>query len=330
MSLYTSAKTPTLVDGIEDIAMRGTAATDPSLLTLSVESHGEWMLYDESEDDESEDDDSDDSYSSSSSDDEDETAMTARMPSTPIKRNWSSPTLVEHELSSVQVNVLLNQVNRRGSMTHASVAPPRSVVYIKGEGMEPSNKIHTKKEDCSDPSTYFNKILTNAGYTPRTFAYNEIDGFFQGITERRVNSYSTDLIAAVKSSNVDHLRSFYGDDKNKNMNSCNRFGESILHTACRHGQMEVVKFLLKEAQVDPRVCDDFGRTPCHDAAWQADPNVTLMAMIATQCPDLLLISDKRGFTPLQYVRKPQWSAWVKMLEANKEVLLPKQLLLLKE
>lgn len=350
MNSNTDVRNLTSVDEIKDIAMQEAASTEAGLLTLygshipNSHSNGEDDDESEDEDDESGDDESDDdddsdcSYSSSSCDEEHETAMASRefsnMTTTiSMTRNLSSPSLVQHELSSVQINIMLNQVTRRGSMSHASVTAPvgraKSVVYIKGEGMEPSAKIHDEKQDCNDPTSHFNEILTNAGYTPRVFAYDETVDFFQEITESRVSSYSTDLIAAVKTGNVDHLRSLHAINKSRNMNSCNRFGESILHTACRHGQLEVVQFLLNEAHVDPRVCDDFGRTPCHDCAWQADPNVALMEMMATLCPDLLLISDKRGFTPLQYVRKPQWSAWVEMLEANKEAILPKQLLIAK-
>lgn len=342
MSSYTAVENSTMVDVIEDSARNGIVVMEPEHVTAcgdfdrrvdsenDDESEDDESEDDDSEDDDSEDDASDDSYSSSSSEDEDEIASASHTRSNVqlmhMRRNRSFPSLVEHELSSIQINVLLNQMTRRGSMTHASVASASGLLHIRGEAMESVGQSQTESQDCKDPTELYHQILTDAGYTPRVFAHNEIDSFFEKVTESRVSSYTTDLIAAVKTTNIEHLRALHSQDKSKNMNSCNRFGESILHTACRHGQVEVVEFLLNEAQVDPRVCDDFGRTPCHDAAWQAEPNVALME-IATRCPDLLLISDKRGFTPLQYVRKPQWSAWGEMLEAHKEEILPKQLLL---
>jgi hypothetical protein len=257
----------------------------------------------------------------------------------PMRRSSSAPSLSQVEMSSKQVSVLLNQsrvamlppprcVARRGSTTHESlqVVNNVNVSHIQGESMaSSSSKNESDAARQEDPTDVFNEILRGANYCPRTFTYDEVDGYFEAITDIRLQSYSVDVINAAKTSDLDFLRASF-HEHNLNMNACNRFGESILHTACRHSNLDVVQFLVMEANVNLRVCDDYGRTPFHDAAWQAEPNIELVMIILKKCPDLLLISDKRGFTPLQYVRKAHWSAWANMLKKNPNDVLPRYLL----
>jgi hypothetical protein len=48
----------------------------------------------------------------------------------------------------------------------------------------------------------------------------------------------------------------------------NRNGESLLHLACRRSTVDVVKFLIDEAQVNVFVTDLCGRTCLHDICWR--------------------------------------------------------------
>jgi hypothetical protein len=298
--------------------------------------------YSSEEESDSESDEESDSCLSSSGDDENLLAMLIKERRHPfsatisqpvsggMKKSTSLPSLTQAEMSCLQVHVLLNQVRlsdaakgatRRNSMKN----PQTKIEHIQGEAMASGDPPTLKAQETQDPTVVFNDILRDAGYSPRVISYNEIERFFQGITTDRLNSYSKDIIGAVKTNDLNFLRMSHFDHK-RNMNCCNRFGESIVHTACRHSQFDVVRFLVKEAKVDLRVVDDFGRTPCHDAAWQAEPNMELIELIVTKWPDLLLVADKRGFTPLQYVRKAQWSVWNEMLEKNRAKILPKKLL----
>jgi Ankyrin repeats (3 copies) len=308
----------------------------------NIGDHCESPDYSSEEESDSESDDESDSCLSSSGDDETLLAMLIKERQNPfsqtisqptsggMKRSTSLPSFTESEMSSMQVNVLLNQVRlsdaAKGAIRRNSLnTTPKKVEHIQGEAMALEDPPTLKVQETQDPTVVFNEILSAAGYSPRVIPYNEIERFFQGITTDRLSSYSMDIIGAVKTNDLNFLRMSHFDHK-RNMNCCNRFGESIVHTACRHSQLDVVRFLVKEAKVDLRVVDDFGRTPCHDAAWQADPNMALIELIVTKWPDFLLISDKRGFTPLQYVRKAQWPQWVEMLEKNRAKILPKKLL----
>jgi hypothetical protein len=47
------------------------------------------------------------------------------------------------------------------------------------------------------------------------------------------------------------------------MDACNRFGESVLHMACRRGATPMVAFLMADCGLQVNISDDFGRTPLH-------------------------------------------------------------------
>ena len=108
------------------------------------------------------------------------------------------------------------------------------------------------------------------------------------------------------------------------LQTSNKFGESLLHIACRRGYDHIASYLIEEADVTVWVRDDFGRTPCHDACWTAKPNLELMDLLVKKCPEMLLMSDKRGSTPLDYVRRDNWDIWRKFLEDRWDIVIPKK------
>jgi hypothetical protein len=305
---------------------------------------------------------SDSEYSSSSSlsclsfDAEDEFLSMFAQTTSGVKRSKSLPTFQDEEMSTMQVAILLNQVRiddeqkkryqlkqqqltaHRHSMQRTNCVPGSgmsaksapgkmvNVKHIQGDGAIAAGEGQDESQPAQhdDPTDILKDILGVAGYSSNVLSFDETTDFFQGVTPSRLNAYSSDIIGAVRTSDLDSLRIIH-KELNRNMNACNRFGESILHTACRTSQVDVVKFLVHEAKVNIRVRDDFGRTPCHDAAWQGEPNMELIELIIAECPDLLLVQDKRGFTPLQYVRKPQRKYWNEMLDRMGDSVLPKTL-----
>jgi len=48
-------------------------------------------------------------------------------------------------------------------------------------------------------------------------------------------------------------------------------------------------------------------------------------IVVTACPDLLLVADKRGSTPLDYTQRSLWGDWCAFLKENEDILIPKQL-----
>ena len=105
------------------------------------------------------------------------------------------------------------------------------------------------------------------------------------------------------------------------MSACNKFGESILHLACKRASFETVRFLLSHG-ADLSVRDDYGRTPMHDACWRPEPDFALVSLLLTLSPSLLMRCDKWGFTPLMYITQEQWTPWCSFLYYHQALLYP--------
>ena len=100
-------------------------------------------------------------------------------------------------------------------------------------------------------------------------------------------------------------------------NPCNRFGESIVHMACRRGDYALLKVFTDNGS-SVQVSDDFGRTPLHDACWTSKPCFKSIELILAQDLRLLNIVDCRGSTPLSYVKRESWGEWIEFFERQKE------------
>eukprot|EP00553_Chaetoceros_curvisetus_P007886 CAMPEP_0204615050 /NCGR_PEP_ID=MMETSP0717-20131115/2649_1 /ASSEMBLY_ACC=CAM_ASM_000666 /TAXON_ID=230516 /ORGANISM="Chaetoceros curvisetus" /LENGTH=227 /DNA_ID=CAMNT_0051627899 /DNA_START=36 /DNA_END=719 /DNA_ORIENTATION=+ len=204
--------------------------------------------------------------------------------------------------------------------------------------MPPTGKTRTKRIRSDDtPSTSTNTSETVTAPGPiakkRTISPQDLllditqgvikpslslKGFFHIYTETEKDSYGNDICKAVRSLDMDLLKAMHR--QGKTFQCSNRFGESLLHMACRRGSLEVVKFFLDIAGVSILCCDDFGRTPMHDACWSSAPNFELLELLIAKCPSLLLMCDKRGHSPLQYTRREHWSMWCNFLTKHKDLL----------
>lgn len=144
--------------------------------------------------------------------------------------------------------------------------------------------------------------------------------FFVPITQNNINSYTNDVVKAICESDITTLKEMMlattiNDNK---LQCCNRFGESALHLACRRGLVDVVTFMIEEANVSIRCIDDVGRNPLHDACWNREPVWDIMDMLVKKDPILLFLADRRGFTPFQYARKEHWHLWRQFLFRRRE------------
>ena len=144
-----------------------------------------------------------------------------------------------------------------------------------------------------------------------------VKDFFFEHSDEQVESYGT-LAPAVRSKDMSALRKLH--KAGMSMQSSNRFGESLIHMSCRLGCLDIASFFIKEAGVSVRVRDDFGRTPLHDACWTSEPNMELIDLILNECPELLLMADKRGHTPFQYTRKEHGALWLAFLRSREDLL----------
>lgn len=140
--------------------------------------------------------------------------------------------------------------------------------------------------------------------------------FFPALTENDCNGYDMDIVTAIRDENLSALKALYS--AGRSMSCSNRFGESLLHMACRRGFTSIVKFLVEEAGVGIRITDDCGRTPLHDTLWNRDCKFEIFDVLVGRDPALLLVSDKRGHTPFAYARKEHWESWITHLHDRKD------------
>jgi hypothetical protein len=220
--------------------------------------------------------------------------------------------------NTMSVSAVL-QLKARMSMSKSASSPSLpSMVQVRSEPL-PSSRFESTK-----PDTHLHAILKSMNVSAQTSPSLELDDFFVTPTEEHIAAYRTDIITAVRQGDLPTLRQMHSEGRM--MQCCNRFGESIIHMACRTGAIEIVRFLVEEAGVSFRVRDDYGRTPLHDACWTREPEIELVKMLISSCPDLLYLKDKRGFTPLAYVRIDHWGQWCEFLEENRHLLIPSELL----
>jgi hypothetical protein len=173
------------------------------------------------------------------------------------------------------------------------------------------------------PQDYLVSLLECRGAIARISPSLAVEGFFADPTDDEVNAYAHDVLTAIRTRDIEKLREFH--ESGRPLKCSNAFGESLLHLACRRGFFEVAAYLIKDAGVTVRVRDDYGRTPLHDACWTCEPNFDLLELIITACPDLLLMSDKRGNTPLEYARPEQWQAYKEFLRTHQDLFTQMQL-----
>lgn len=189
--------------------------------------------------------------------------------------------------------------------------------------VQPTDGPATQALDQEDPRVVYSQILVKHGICPNTLKGEELSDFFIEMGEPNVTGYTMEKVSAMRSEDIEALRDMHF--KGETLQVCNRFGESIIHSACRRGLASVLRFLVDEASVSLAVKDDYGKTPAHDACWTIKPNFEVVKIVVTTCPDLLLVADKRGSSPLDYTQKSLWSDWCTFLKDNEDILIPKQL-----
>ena len=123
--------------------------------------------------------------------------------------------------------------------------------------------------------------------------------------------YSIEVVSATRDNDMSKLRELH--TSGHSLYCCNRFGESLLHMACRRGFTSMVKFLIEDANVTIRRSDDCGRTPFHDALWNRECQYDIVEMLVFRDPSLLLTCDKNGHTPFAFARREHWHLWRQFL-----------------
>jgi hypothetical protein len=234
--------------------------------------------------------------------------------------------------SDLQAAVLQNPsvekmlVQRRGSDSGVNTNLNSKMVYCiqtkSATETAPHNNAHssatTDQSDQRRPFDILKEILEEQGVPAQTRPAQSLQDFW---VPRNIVGYTKELTDAVRNNDLATIRQLH-ESKSHNLQCCNKFGESIVHTAARRGTCDILRYMVQIAGVSVRVCCDSGRNPLHDACWTASPNFESVAFLLKECPDFLLLADMRGFTPLQYCPKDTWEEWAVFLRENSGLLLP--------
>lgn len=179
------------------------------------------------------------------------------------------------------------------------------------------------------PSDYWKSLLEewNVPILDTVGIEQELDKsnvVFVETTAERVEAYQNiELLSAVRRRDLVMLHKIAEEKRvaGTTMNACNRFGESLLHLACRKGSFGVVELMVgPSCDCSLLVRDDYGRTVLHDACWTVNPPWDLIKLILKKAPHLWRVSDVRGHLALQYVPKTAWPQWWAFLSKNKDLL----------
>jgi ankyrin repeat protein len=177
---------------------------------------------------------------------------------------------------------------------------------------QPPNK--KQRSDELSPVAYLRLLFGSAWC-----CLNSAPKSFLKPKEEDIAAYDLEVVRAIRGHDLTRLRQLYAEGRN--LNACNQFGESLLHMACRRGELEIVSFMIREAKVRVDISDDFGRNPFHDACWTPTPNFEVMDVLIEVADPIMLISeDVRGSTPFDYARREHYKKWVKYLEEKKDTL----------
>jgi hypothetical protein len=238
-----------------------------------------------------------------------------------LKKNAS-----ESNLPSLDLPVRTQQaIPRRGSANDAigshipsdqtrlamciQTSLPTQTFYDKSKAEHPMGNIN--------PLEKLIAIRKSLGRSTEPFPNETVRDFFQH-SQKHIAAYDLKVMTAVRSNDFEALTEMFASGKE--LQCCNRFYESILHTVARRGLAEMLDFLLDTAKLNLRVCCASGRTPLHDACWTTTPNFRSIKRIIHECPDFLLIADNRSFTPLSYVPRDCWGEWNDFLESNPDLV----------
>jgi hypothetical protein len=189
------------------------------------------------------------------------------------------------------------------------------------KGLE-SKPLPDPKEDVK-PTVFLQDLVESMyGFRPVVKPALKLEGYFPEVSEEQVAAYNIAVLTAARNNDLEALKELY--EGGQRMDCCNRFGESLLHLACRRGFTEIGDFLLLEAKLNVRISDDCGRNPFHDICWNPKVHMKLAELVMERDPTLFLIGDKRGHTPFDYSRPEDWQTWRDFLLERRKLLEPLQ------
>lgn len=161
-------------------------------------------------------------------------------------------------------------------------------------------------------------MIRSRGYSTKRFKALQ-SAYYNKPSLLQLASYHAYLIDLVRDHNYSKLTAIL--QVGISPNPCNVHNESLIHTLCRRGEFETLQLFVQYGAV-LQVCDDYGRTPLHDACWAANPDFAIVELLLQTDARLLHIVDCRGAVPLSYVRPEQWTRWITFFESRLDQFWP--------
>lgn len=205
-------------------------------------------------------------------------------------------------------------------MSSSVALPNREVEHFKRVQHHDDMGAHARKRLrlTMDPTDFVNTVFEGRNYDTNKIIAKATNEFIKPTAEM-ITGYAT-TSELVREDNLDKLKELHASGVS--MQCCNRFGDSLVHIACRRGLTRIVKFLVEEAKASVHVRDDLLRTPLHDALWTSEPNFEIVEILLRAAPEHVLLPDRRGDTPLDYTRPEHAREWVAFLARQHALLRP--------
>jgi len=188
--------------------------------------------------------------------------------------------------------------------------------------------VNSRRSECENPEVFLAKLLEHDKRSPaRAPGFESCSENTSGPQYRRlptpkmVADYDLELVSAVRERNFACLQRLHA--QGRSLDACNKYGESVMHAACRRGDLAIAQALIALGAT-PLAVDDFGRTPLHDACWAPEPCLDLVALLLAADPQSVLLKDSRGSGPLAYIRKEHHGVWCAFLNHVKDEFFPLQ------
>jgi len=237
----------------------------------------------------------------------------------------NSMNMIPSSIAPIQRNLSITSSTSLDSGSSSSKKRQRSSSICSPSSEHDNGDVMTQLQNIH-PKDYVKSVFAKNGYD--AVKQGEITTHcmerFQTPTSAQLEQYSTDILLAVRNNDLPKAKALYEEGK-FNVNACNRFGESILHIACRRGHLQMVQFFIEVVGMKVHeIRDDYHRTPLHDAFWTSKASPLVIAYLFKQpyVIELLLLQDKRGYTPLDYARSEDRSKWLYFLWERKHLLVP--------
>eukprot|EP00538_Stauroneis_constricta_P006811 CAMPEP_0119551904 /NCGR_PEP_ID=MMETSP1352-20130426/5033_1 /TAXON_ID=265584 /ORGANISM="Stauroneis constricta, Strain CCMP1120" /LENGTH=434 /DNA_ID=CAMNT_0007598029 /DNA_START=406 /DNA_END=1710 /DNA_ORIENTATION=+ len=204
---------------------------------------------------------------------------------------------------------------------HKTTANDIAVSTNNNNNITTTNTTNTTTSDIYShikPEEFLKEYVLVFGYT----SFDELQPKKHRYTKTTDNNNKQSIIypQAAKAARTNDLRTIQSLPSKELQYCCNKYGESIIHIACRRGHIHILQHLITTVQSKIRIQDDYGRTPLHDAAWTETPNFELVSLLLRHCPDLLFVRDQRGYLAVSYIPHCARTAWIQFFMSRPDLL----------